>query len=315
MAMTGLEGCQDDPVVVIPVPGSDQAPSIKIINFVPGAQGDVDKDNVSSDSTVYTSDPTKLMISAIATNLVGGVKSLSMKFICNTGNVCQSAQTSSTPDSNNKVTTVLRILGGNGSGGAGGQPFLFTIESGVWLNLDATATNFNGMTSTVHVLYRLKPTLPTIASFDVSPKFGNNGLVSVGQPATLTWNASCSDNCHFGIQGHDAFNNLVLNAPNQYSIGKLIVNPSVDTRYTLTATNSVGSVSKDMSVVLSGGGTQPTGMWFYFKMMCAACTTTPCFTEAVWAPDSGTAAGIVSNQNGGYSATQIDASQFSTACP
>jgi hypothetical protein len=257
------------------------------------------------------------MVSGIATNSVGGVKSLSLKFTCPGGNVCQSAQVSATPDASNKVSTVLRILGGNGSGGAGNQPLLFTIgttNAGIYLNLDATATNFNGMTSSIHVLYRVKPVLPVIKLFDASPKFGNNGIVSVGQTATLTWNVQCSDNCNFGIQGHDTLNTLVLNAPKLNSADKLPVTPSVDTKYTLTAINSVGSVSKDIWVTLSGGGPSPTGAPYYFKMTCPTCSVTPCFTVGVYTSDPTTQAAILENQNGGYTATQIDPSEVLTAC-
>src|SRR5262249_30906180 len=162
-------------------------------------------------------DNTKLMISGNASNQVGGVKSFSMKFTCFPGgNVCQNAQTSSVPDQNNKVPSILRILGSNGSGGAGNQAMLFTLSGqDRWIVLDATATNFSGMTTTIQVTYEVTPIPPTIGSFDAAP---NNGYVNVGDSATLSWKVSCWHRCSYSLQGHDGLNNLVLNIPRVFSI-------------------------------------------------------------------------------------------------
>jgi hypothetical protein len=48
-------------------------------------------------------------------------------------------------------------------------------------------------------------------------------------------------------------------------------------------------------------------------MTCQGCIN-PCFTLAIYAPDAQTAKALAENQNGGYTATQIDQTQFLTAC-
>jgi len=289
---------------------------ITIVNDVPGGQGDVDKPSVTSNSTVNVSNNTRLMIGGNAKNLAGGVKSFSMKFACWPGGIlCPSiqTQTSAAPDqnNNNKVPTILRIFGSNGSGGAGNQPLLFTLngqDSSVVL--DAAATNFNGMTTTLHVFYEVTPAPPTIESFDAAP---NNGYVNVGSSAILSWKVSCFHHCNYSLQGEDGLNK-VLNLPNVSSIGSLSVKPAWNTKYTLTATNDVGSVSKDKWVTLYNGGQgQPAESVFYFKMTWQG-GVNPCFTLAIYAPDAQTAKALAENENGGYTATQIDQTQFLTAC-
>lgn len=311
LLLTAEKGCNDAGVSV-PAPNQDQAPSITMVNFVVGGQGDVDKPKVSSSATVNVSENTKLMLSGIAEN-PGGVKSFSLKFTCwPGGTVCQTAATSATPDASNKVPNILRILGSDGKGGAGNQAITYTLNGQAQgILVDASSVNFNGMTNTIKVLYQVTPAPPTIVSFGANP---NGGYINVGSAATLSWTIACAHHCSYRLQGHDGLNNLVLDMPKIYTIQTVSVKPGWDTKYTLTAANDVASVSKDLWVKLYNGG-QPSGSVFYFKMTCQAqgCVT-PCFTIAVVAPDSKTANAIAVNQYGGYTPTQIDAGQFATAC-
>lgn len=41
---------------------------------------------------------------------------------------------------------------------------------------------------------------------------------------------------------------------------------------------------------------------------------TPCFTAAIYAPDQSTATSWIENQNGGYSASPIDAAAYLAGC-
>ena len=303
--LTVQSACRNE-LVTVPVPIQDHPPVITIGNFP--VQGQVDQPNSTASSTVNVSAGTKLMLTGDATN-AGGVKLFSLKFTCwPGGTVCQTVQTSATPDANNMVPNILRIWGSDGKGGAGGQSITFDlIGQDQAIVLDASATNFNAITSAIKVTYQVTPAPPTIVSFGAAP---NGGYINVGSSATLSWTIACAHNCSYRLQGHDGLNNLVLDMPKIFTIETVAVKPTWDTKYTLTATNNVASVSKDIWVKLYGGG-QPPGSVFYFKMTCQAqgCVT-PCFGIAVAAPDLPTAKAIAENQNGGYTATEIDAGQF-----
>jgi hypothetical protein len=122
---------------------------------------------------------------------------------------------------------------------------------------------------------------PTITSFIASP---NNGYVNVGQPVILKWMvANCSSGCNVTLTGHDGINyqDLLSNNPHLPATGSSTVTPkrSTLTRYTLEASNSGGSVSKDIIVQLYGGS-PPGESIFYFKMSnpdgIIPCWSSPC---------------------------------------
>jgi hypothetical protein len=154
------------------------------------------------------------------------------------------------------------------------------------------------------------PLQPNISSFTASP---NNGFINVGESATLSWQVSfCGSGCTVSLRGREGLGNSVLNMPNVAASGSQTVTPHFNTFYTLSATNSAGSASKEKEVKLHG--TSPSWPVFYFKMTNSSSTVTPCFTIAIAAPDEATAKRIAEQTNGGYTATPISASQFATAC-
>jgi hypothetical protein len=113
----------------------------------------------------------------------------------------------------------------------------------------------------------------------------------------------------------------VLNVSFLPASGSINVKPvETITQYTLTAYSRTGSVSKTLQVQLAPPGGGGGGQVFYFKMTTSGSgvlpPVTPCFTVAVYAPDgkAQTAKAIAEQENGSYEATQIDASQFTTAC-
>jgi hypothetical protein len=74
---------------------------------------------------------------------------------------------------------------------------------------------------------------------------------------------------------------------------------------------SSASANVDVKLLQGGGG---NGQFFYFKMENAQSKITPCFTIAVFADTEAHAQALAEAQNGGYTATSIDAGEFSTAC-
>jgi hypothetical protein len=152
---------------------------------------------------------------------------------------------------------------------------------------------------------------PKILSFSASP---TNGYVYTGSPATLSWQVGdCALHCRvsmIGVDGLGATNFSVSRLPTSGSVN---VTPPYNSVYSLTATSDGGTVSANKSVTLYSSMTT-SGSTFYFKMTNANSQVTPCFTLAIFAPDATTAKKLAEQQNGGYTATQIDASELLTAC-
>jgi hypothetical protein len=152
--------------------------------------------------------------------------------------------------------------------------------------------------------------IPNISLFDASP---NNGFISVGGTATLSWMVEwCGTDCVVSLEGREGLGNVVLFMPRVGASGSQQVSPHFTSTYTLRATNSDGTATREKQVKLHGAG--PTCVTYYFKMTNPASRVTPCFTTAICAPDQETAKRIAEYSNGGYTATRIDASQFNTAC-
>ncbi len=152
---------------------------------------------------------------------------------------------------------------------------------------------------------------PKILSFSASP---NDGYVNVGSPATLSWKVvDCALHCRVSITGVDGLGATNFNVSRLPTNGSVNVTPPYNSVYTLTAASDGGTVSANKSVTLYGT-TMTSGSIFYFKMTNANSQVTPCFTLAIFAPDAAIAKNLAEQQNGGYTATQIDASELVTAC-
>lgn len=146
----------------------------------------------------------------------------------------------------------------------------------------------------------------------------NNGYVNLGTSATLNWQVTNTQadtkatlQGRVGLGGSGA---VVFNKANVKLQGSQMVTPGEDTQYTLTVSDSRGKVSQAKWVTVYAPPTPPPGSVFYFKMTNPQSEVTPCFTLAIYAKDMATATVLAEQQNGGYTAASIDASQLMTAC-
>ncbi len=159
-------------LVPVPAPAQDKAPVITVSNLAPGANGEIEQPVVSSSSVVNASLGMQLMISGNASNSAGGVQSFSI-VVSQSGQTLFAAKTTGSADASKNVPTILRILGSDGAGGAGNKPMLVRMTSQAVLT--ATATNFNGMTTSITVTYVPQPiTAAFTAEQDLEP--GDEGM-------------------------------------------------------------------------------------------------------------------------------------------
>ncbi len=318
-AILALASC--DSSVPVPSAAQDQPPVVHLTSFPVGGSGEVDTENVSASAVVTVTQNTEIMVLGSATN-PGGVKQFSLKVIQN-GITLYSVQTTGVADSTGNVPDTLHILGSDGAGCAGGSVALTFIETGAPASVLAVATNFNGQTNTTTITYKLwmpPPPPPKINSFTAAP---NNGYINFGDTATLAWSiANCFTGCKVTMIAMDGLNyvDLLTSYPNLPASGSKGVSPrrSTFTRYTLTATSTLGSDSRSVVVQLycpSGAScAPPAGMVFYFKMTNSTSQVLPCFPLAIYDKDAATAKQDAEAQNGGYTATPITYQEYVNGC-
>ncbi|HEX5544034.1 MAG TPA: hypothetical protein VFX10_00990, partial [Nitrospira sp.] len=137
----------------IPPTGQDSPPTMTINAFVvqqpSGYSGDVDQANVSDSTSVGVTSGARIMMSGSAKN-AGGVKSFTVSLRQANQTLFQVTATG-VPDATGAVPDLLSILGTNGAGGPGNMPMVVMVEQPV--QVIATATNFNGMTSSITINY------------------------------------------------------------------------------------------------------------------------------------------------------------------
>lgn len=143
-----LAGCST--LVDIPPANQDASPVITINGFPVAGSGDVEKPNVTSTSIVNVDLGMTLLISGSAKN-PSGVKTFSLT-ITQKAQTLYNVTTTSSPDANNKVPDLLSIIGTNGAGGVGGNAMTLTMSDPAIVA--ATASNFNGMMTSVTVTYQ-----------------------------------------------------------------------------------------------------------------------------------------------------------------
>jgi hypothetical protein len=151
---------------------------------------------------------------------------------------------------------------------------------------------------------------PQIVSFSAAP---NNGYITAGASATLSWNITCSSDCVITLQGRQGFNDLTFNVSHLSASGQITVHPDYDTVYTLTVTSTHGTDSRTQQVKLYNGST-PTGTAYYFAMTNPNSWVLPCFTLAIFASDEATAKSLAMREYVGYTAQPIDYNEFVNGC-
>lgn len=176
-----------------------------------------------------------------------------------------------------------------------------------------------GSVSLRHLLLALIPSPPPppppqpakIVYFRAAP---NDGYINVGQSATLSWQiTNYQTDTNVSLKGKEGVGPPVLNIPRLPIQGSQTVTPAYDTQYTLTVSDSRGQISQTKLVKLYAAS-PPIGSVFYFKMTNPQSQVTACFTVAIYANDQMAAKRMAEQQNGGYKAESINASQFATAC-
>lgn len=262
-----------------------------------------------------TSNLRDYVVMASAINPKGGVKELTLT-VDRSGTVLKTIKHTQDVSPTGEVVPSLSITGTDGAGGIGPQEILITARNDPSLSATATATNFNGQTSSIHVVFNVIPGPPSIIEFSASPDH-----INVGEAATLTWSTRCGTavpGCNVNLRGSDGvnFSDPLLWISALPGTSSFSVSPtrSTLTRYTLTVTNSGGvSVSKPLIVQIynpqTGANLQP----FFFRMT-GASQVTPCFTVLVWAPDQATATQLAERDNGGFTATAISQADFERGC-
>lgn len=162
---------------------------------------------------------------------------------------------------------------------------------------------------------------PVIQSFQVTPNDNDPhlGYVSLGAPATLTWQFSgLFYKNGVSIMGTDDLGKTVFAANGIISytllVNSLKVTPSDNTKYSLQITGPGGAATASLSVDVYNSHSQG-GSVFFFKMTDDDSDVLPCFMLAIYAPDENSAETLAKAQNGGYDAEQVDEATFLAGCP
>jgi hypothetical protein len=263
------------------------------------------------------------MFIADASNPKGGVKELKLVV----GRVRQPQQTvtnSQAIGSDGTALPSLSIPGTNGQGGIGPQPILLRFSSTDLFEATATATNFNGQTTSVTVVFDIDATPPIIHEFSVTPNDNHPdlGYINAGSAATLKWRVQCGNGvvgCKVelrGVDGEPQYANQILYLHSLNFSGTFNVTPTQKSKYTLTVTN-VGGGNRPTSKTIQVSIYNPPQMSdlrpFYFKMSCNSAVT-PCFTLLIYANDESQAKQLAEFQNIGCTATAISAQEFENGC-
>jgi hypothetical protein len=145
----------------------------------------------------------------------------------------------------------------------------------------------------------------------------------VGDPVTIKWQVtggSCpaKSNCPISLEGVDVFGmSLVTKKSGLPSTGATTVKVHEDTHFILTA----GSQNKALWVTVYAvpGGSPMTDpcqtagkcQFFYFKIVNPS---SPCYTDATFAPDAKSAKSYLQNQNIDATITQITEAEYLAGC-
>ena len=237
VVLSMLASCKDDELTTIPPSAAqDHPPTITMVNYVPGGNGEVDQAKSTTSSTVYARPDTELLLSGNAVN-PGGVKTFSFS-VTQDGQLLYLVGTSAAPDANNKVPTILRIVGFDKANpnNSGGEPIKIKLSSPA--TVAATASNFYGQTTSIIVTYR--PLGPISANLSANPT-----QLFLSGKSTLTWSTSNATTADITTLG-----NVPLSGSSQVSLNSPTTNST--TTYTLTARNPFQSASASATVTVFG---------------------------------------------------------------
>lgn len=158
VAALPLQGCDDDRV---PIPSASQDnPPIIEVNAVASGGGEIQIPEAGSKKCAYQCRSYVSLNANLAFTIYGknpgGVKTLSVK-ISRNSSVLYNVSRSSSPDSQNKVVTMLSILGSDGAGHIGGNPLQVSMSSAqTEVKVDVTAENFNNQPSSYTITYYVR---------------------------------------------------------------------------------------------------------------------------------------------------------------
>lgn len=315
------------PQVKVPPLGADSPPKVKIGYVKKALSNQGPNDFFAATNPGPLNLPTAdansdYLVTASATDPSGPIKTITLA-IGQGGRAYQTITNSQTLDASGTALSTLGIIGTDGHGGVGGQGITATAGNNPSIEATVTATNFNGQSTSMTVIFNVAPGAPRVNDFSVTPNDHDPtiGYINAGSSATLSWSASCGagvSGCNVAIRGGDGANyaHPVLNLPALGFTGSFKVTPAQNTQYTLQVTNAGQgglSASKSLTVSLytppSTSGLQP----YYFKMSCNS-QVTPCFTIMVYAQSESQGKQLAEQQNGGCTAQAISAQDFVGGC-
>ena len=237
LVLSMLSSCKDDELTTIP-PSADQdhPPTITMVNYVPGGNGQVDQAQSTTTSTVYARPNTELLLNGNAAN-PGGVKAFSIT-VTQDGQLLYAVGTNAAPDANNKVPTILRIVGFDKAkpNNSGGEPLKINLSSPV--TVAATASNFSNQTTSILVTYQ--PLGPISANLSADPT-----QLYLSGNSILTWSTSNATTVDITLLG-----NVPLAGSSQVSLNSPTTNSA--TTYTLTARNPFESATASATITVFG---------------------------------------------------------------
>jgi hypothetical protein len=182
-------GCVNQ--AVIPSAAQDRAPVVALTSY-PSGGGNTNPETIHTSQTVWVDLGTHVMVMGSAHN-PGGVKSMSLRVIQG-GNTLYSVQASA--DASQGPPDALYILGSNGKGQAGSAVALIFTETWSAATAELTATNFNGMMTSVLATYvcancQTGPSVPGIGGGG-----GGGGQTKCGAgPACASGSICCAGRC------------------------------------------------------------------------------------------------------------------------
>ena len=143
----------------IPPASQDQPPTVTLNGFIvqqpSGYSGDIEpgKENVTMSTSVGVTAGAHVQFSGSAKNS-GGVQQFSIAIRQHNQTLYQ-VTANSAADAGGHVPDLLSIVGSNGVGGAGSTPLAVVLSTPVVVT--TSATNFNGMATTLTVIYNPVP--------------------------------------------------------------------------------------------------------------------------------------------------------------
>ena len=231
--------------VEVPSASRDAPPVITIGSTDPN--GKFSK-SYTADAQVVVDQGTQLVFISSAFNS-GGVKNL----VLSISSLSQTFLRTSQPDAKGKVPKQLNILNDD----AGNVIRVMLNNPGQTVKIEATSENYNFMQAKLTLNFTVAfppPQVDYLKFIKRLPPNGNgeeDGYINLGQSTSILWNVlNCPPGCNITLTAKDGigFTNTVFALNNLPAQGSHVVTPREQfTRYFLTASNTSGTVTKEVT--------------------------------------------------------------------